>query len=288
MNTLQVLSVITCVMIVLFVLCLSVPAYIQEYKYYKSERDPQDDQSPHLENEENEENGVNRDVKADDGTGTHGDPPSSRQGITCRPGECVTDITTGLKRCPADDAQLYFDPVRETCNAPFTCSSNRTPYAMDENFATLSSRHCNKGIMCFCKSKPQCQTDLSSVFIVSGTDADPSVVSVVNDDNLYVPPSSTLLCQLPGQLASRGLQCTAGTADQIFDCFNGGHAQYKCIKGVVAQITDRGHDKFGMKELVCLDRSQCPDGKLLHYDVVSSKSMCLNKGETGTGAPITY
>lgn len=47
-------------------------------------------------------------------------------GITCKKGFCITNVQTGIKRCPLEDMEESYHPSAETCNPRFLCTSNLT------------------------------------------------------------------------------------------------------------------------------------------------------------------
>lgn len=105
--------------------------------------------------------------------------------ISCNAGECVTNIQTGIKRCPAD-------PATEACNPRTACTDPRTRHPVGLNGETLSGKLCPDGVTCNCSSVPMCPSDRASVVLVR-TAADNLGFLVVKNENVTVPLGYRLL-----------------------------------------------------------------------------------------------
>src|SRR5437764_1969228 len=71
-------------------------------------------------------------------------PPPVPATQPCLPGQCPTNIFSGQKTCPPDASTiLQFNPAFETCNAPFTCNSDRTPFAVLRDGSTDINGKCD-------------------------------------------------------------------------------------------------------------------------------------------------
>lgn len=87
---------------------------------------------------------------------------------SCDPGQCVTNIYTGIKSCPdSNSGVLLYNPVFQTCNSKFTCESDITPFAVQSDQSTNISGICPEGVTCRCVRNPQCATEITTVFQVS-------------------------------------------------------------------------------------------------------------------------
>lgn len=155
------------------------------------------------------------------------DPKLSK--ISCNPGECVTNIQTGIKRCPLDNRVEPFDPTTETCNKRFSCTSNLTMHPVGLDGGTLQGRNCPAGLSCNCSARPLCPLDRATVLIVSEDVSNPRVLMVKNDsDKIDVPAGYRLVCDIPEELSELAFGCSLSTHKGIFDCLAGKKAGSVC------------------------------------------------------------
>lgn len=85
--------------------------------------------------------------------------------LSCEPGQCVTNIFTGVKTCSDNNTQtLLYDPEYQTCNSQYTCESQVTPFAVQIDGSTNISGVCPEGVVCRCLREPQCATEITVPF----------------------------------------------------------------------------------------------------------------------------
>ena len=85
--------------------------------------------------------------------------------VQCTPGQCATDILTGIKDCPTDPVDIKtIDPATQVCNSPFTCESSQTPFALLSDGSTNNDGQCQAGVQCRCLTRPQCAYYITSYF----------------------------------------------------------------------------------------------------------------------------
>lgn len=98
------------------------------------------------------------------------DPPAPAVYFQCIAGECATNIYNGEKRCTNDDtSQTVYDPSYEVCNSKYTCENPRTSYALMSDGSTNELGACEANTICRCLAKPQCASDIVTVFnVVNG------------------------------------------------------------------------------------------------------------------------
>jgi hypothetical protein len=96
-------------------------------------------------------------------------PPSDKLLLACVAGKCGTNIHNGEKRCPTHSGDvILIDPEYEVCNSKFTCDDNRTPYALLSDGSTNNNGVCEPQTTCRCLANPQCGSNVTSLFKVTG------------------------------------------------------------------------------------------------------------------------
>ena len=86
---------------------------------------------------------------------------------SCEIGQCATNITTGIKRCPPAGETITLNLGNEVCNGQFTCNNPATPYALQSDGSTNFQGNCEQGVSCPCLNHQSCPSYISSVFSVS-------------------------------------------------------------------------------------------------------------------------
>ena len=95
------------------------------------------------------------------------DDPNGLPPLRCVPGQCLTNLSTGIKICPLDSNRvLVGDAQTQVCNSPFSCDNPETPYALLSDGSTNLDGQCELGVTCPCLHKPQCANYVLSVFNV--------------------------------------------------------------------------------------------------------------------------
>lgn len=87
--------------------------------------------------------------------------------INCAPGQCATNMFSGLKSCPQGNEVVAIDPAEEVCNSPFTCEDPKTPYALKGDGSTDLNGVCETGIKCRCLQRPRCADYVTTYFQTS-------------------------------------------------------------------------------------------------------------------------
>ena len=116
-------------------------------------------------------------------------PPQKSAIEECAPGQCATNIYTGVKvRCPGNASEaVSIDTGFEVCNSPFTCENVATPFAVQSDGSTNLDGICPTGVKCRCLEKPQCANHVTAIFNVengnafSGIASQPIVFNQVTD-----------------------------------------------------------------------------------------------------------
>lgn len=263
MNPLHFLCLLTCIIILLFVLTISTIVYAKDAHRMEKEKEK--------ENRNNTENTTN-----------NGQFFTEQDGFYCKPGECVTNVTTGIKRCPVENEPDPYNPRTETCNSRFTCTSPRTRHPVGLNGETLQGTNCPHGVTCNCSNGPKCSLDRLTVFMVSDTHKDQRVIAVRNEGDLKLPVGYRLLCQLPSSLFHQGFQCVAYTFDQLYFCFEGKRGTDACSYGTAAVHMPRVGTLREELTVSCIDHGPCKRMEILYYDPKSRKKLCLHRGQMCT------
>lgn len=172
----------------------------------------------------------------------HEGTSKTSNGLTCAPRECITNVQTGIKRCPVDEDPHPYDPKNETCNPQFACTSNRTPYPVTTNGATMQGEHCEPGVTCSCSSRQMCSRDRLTVFQLSGDAEDLRILPVKNDVSTTLPSGYSLLCQVPQALSEVALGCSISNKTELFDCLSGKNGSKSCPYGVATCTHGHGWD----------------------------------------------
>jgi len=119
-------------------------------------------------------------------------------GLACAPGQCVTNIYNGSKICPnLESGVLIADPAFEVCNGKFFCENSLTPYALQSDGSTDNNGLCERGIACRCLKKPQCGSNIVSVFGTSNG----TVYQDFTDQRLTI---TQVLVQSPDNVTDKG------------------------------------------------------------------------------------
>ena len=157
----------------------------------------------------------------------------------CKPGECVTSMATGIKRCPYQETDsMFVDHATEACNPPFKCTNPKTPHPVGLNGETLPGERCPPGVQCSCSAATLCSKDRASVFRVGGGIDELSRVErveiVAAEQAGRHRPKYRLLCSLPVALGVKAFGCQATSAKSRLECFAGKKGAEACPYGTLA------------------------------------------------------
>lgn len=201
-------------------------------------------------------------------------------GIHCTRGRCATNLQTGLKRCPTDNTPEPFDPITEACNFPYSCTNPRTPYPLGTNGETIRGTDCPAGVVCACTVAARCPLVYSAVFQVSDTDG--RVIPIRNSMNIAIPFGYRIVCQVPAVLADIALGCSGTSREDLEKCIQGKKAIEACPYGTAALLMPSERTFLGKytQLVACTEGEPCEGDKVLYYDPLSNKYLCLKHGET--------
>lgn len=203
--------------------------------------------------------------------------------ISCTPGECVTNVQTGIKRCPADVKPELYDAATGTCNPRYKCTAIRTLHPVGPNGNTLVGTDCPPGISCNCSPYPRCSLDRATVLLLNEGVVGARVLLVRNDGSkINIPPGYRLTCEIPHDLAPQVFRCDMSTLRKRFDCISGIRAREACPDGTAAASIPRIGRPPTAPRFYCIHADPCSSNEVLHYDHLSRRSMCLKYDQGGT------
>lgn len=188
--------------------------------------------------------------------------------IECSPGQCSTDIKTGTKDCPSNPSEIKtIDPATQVCNSPFTCESNRTPFALQSDGSTDNDGVCESQVVCKCLTRPQCAYYITAYFNTRNGNPFRGIgpqrivfeQSAAGNDNegnfINQPPYSfpsvtTQFCKIPNEFLPRAWP-PVGTPTNLG----------KCITGAMAYLPDNpdtfNQDVLDVTPLGCVQGDPC-------------------------------
>lgn len=250
MQPVSFVCLITCLMVFISVLVLSIYIYAGEYKSFVARKKGMSD--PRVD------------------------------GVTCKPGDCVTNVRTGIKRCPVDDEPEPFDPATEACNERFSCTSPRTPYPVSLNGHTLDGKSCPDGVACNCFSTPSCPSDRATVWMVSDSMSSPRAIAVRNDGGVKIPPGYSLICSAPQELSQVIFGCYVSDKKSMYKCLSGSKASSACNYGIAAVSMPKRGISNTATTAYCIHSRPCTGDRVKFYDPRARKALCLGIDETGS------
>lgn len=225
--------------------------------------------------------------------------------FSCLPGQCSTDIETGIKTCPVDPtASMVVDPRVSVCNSAYLCDNPLTPYAKLSDGATTSSGVCAAGIKCPCLKQQICPDYVISIF----TSSNGNPYSEVNGQRILFPQQSSFVsntggssvntpfslsnsdqfCLAPNSwlsLSSPGCPMFSGAMDynQLVFCMGGARGCHglnnnPCLQGTLAVIANDSAtvtaDSIPLATLGCVRGNPCPCDELAIFDLQYGGVVC--------------
>jgi len=214
-------------------------------------------------------------------------PSSGPTEIQCEPGQCSTNIFTGVKDCPVNSADIKtVNPTMEVCNSPFTCENPRTPHALQSDGSTKIGI-CEGKNKCRCLQKPQCAEHVTAYFETTlgnpyqGVDGQKLIISQVNsykdlagnfqtDSPLQFESSATEFCAISRELGERSWP-------PVFD--ENGPAE--CLNGILAYVPENSstftREDVENTALSCVVGTRCSSGEIPYWDTRLGRVNCIPK-----------
>jgi hypothetical protein len=141
------------------------------------------------------------------------EPPPTQTVLQCAPGQCSTNIRTGVKNCPTDSNDtMTIDPSNQVCNSPFTCENSVTPFALQSDGSTNPDGVCQDNVVCKCLTAPQCAYYVTSIFNAQNGNPFQAIAPqrlVFEQSTTSISSSNNFLNQPPYQLSSSTTQFCA-------------------------------------------------------------------------------
>lgn len=227
--------------------------------------------------------------------------------LPCNPGQCPTNIQTGVKTCPLNDSiTLYADPLTQVCNSRYLCDNPLTPYALQLDGSTNPQGSCEPGLECPCFRHGQCPSYILSAFTSFSGNAFndfknqrsllPQVSSYsLNGNQSNVPPiefqsNNFIFCTAPfnwlafsspgcgfingfGDISLQEIELCMGMASGCSGLYGS-----PCAQGTLAFISkDAAAVKAeDLKNLSvgCVTGNSCPCGSIAFYDTNYGGIVC--------------
>ncbi len=201
--------------------------------------------------------------------------------LTCNPGECATNIFTGIKRCLDSETQeIEIDPGIEVCNSRFFCENPKTPFAVQSDQSTNSEGLCQTDVICRCVQNPQCAEHVTAYFQVdNGTIFQPNQTQRVffkqtssytdlagdfrTDAPFHLPDPDNSFCEL-----------SLVSVDRIFPITK---VNDPCVYGVLAFVPEDPETFDGTQEtpISCVRGKPCPANQIPFFDTRSNEVACI-------------
>lgn len=226
--------------------------------------------------------------------------------LLCQPGQCATNLLTGLKSCPANiNDSVLVDPATAVCNSPFICDNPVTPFALNSDGSTNISGICEPGVTCPCVSYQSCPDFITSVFsTVNGNPYTnlpgqritfPQLTSYAGVDGLTDQPPialtvpSTTFCTVPidwltfSTPGCNFVDSFTMTYEQLTACMGlpsacNGVTANPCLQGNLAFVTpdsaNIGIADINFTPVGCVAGPTCPCGEVALYDTKLGGVIC--------------
>lgn len=206
--------------------------------------------------------------------------------INCAPGQCATSLYNGEKRCGGPGEVITINPSMETCNSPYTCESNLTPFAVLPDGSTSRDGVCPPNVQCRCVPKARCPEYVTALFVtasgspytdVNGTNTSfvqKSGESISTDGVISYSDPQLSFCAVPLAWMNRTQPgCTGSTnldINSISVCMS---SSYPCQQGTLAFIpTDpiafdtNPVPLINTTPLSCVRGERCPEGQIAYWN----------------------
>lgn len=223
-------------------------------------------------------------------------PPKASNILSCAPGQCITNIYTGEKQCPNDSSTvLDIDPLFQTCNSPFTCESNITPFALRSDGSTNNFGLCEENVECRCLMRAQCANHVTAYFQTSNGNAFTGLVSqpvVFDQVTSYVDQQDVFFSSSPLRLENPAFQfceisrefigLNVGSGNQNM-AGNRTYAQVDvnkpCLRGVLVYVPENVADFTSVTvldtPLSCVQGQPCPEGQTPFWNPNTNQISCI-------------
>lgn len=229
------------------------------------------------------------------------EPPAPPISQNCPPGQCATNIYTGIKNCPATPAGTVSANLEtEVCNSPYNCQNPETPYALQPDGGTNSQGVCldTTATPCRCLSQARCPRYIATFFQVENGDAyDPNYSNqglYFSQENSFVDPSGNIVQDPPFvlsnplnqlcQISSNQLDRTYPRLIPLFSNLTTVETNSKqnCLGGILAYIPDNiaqfniSNEQTLNDTLVgCVTANFCSGNGVPVWDKVNESLVCF-------------
>jgi len=223
-------------------------------------------------------------------------PPKAQTMLACAPGQCITNIYNGEKICPNDTSTvLDIDPLFQTCNSPFACESNITPFALQADGSTNNFGVCEQNVECRCLQRAQCANHVTAYFQTSngnaftGIASQPvvfeQITSYTDQQGVFFPSAPLRLDNIATQFCeiSREFIGLSVGNDQPNLAGNRTYAKVEvnepCLRGVLAYVPENVPD-FNSTTILdtplsCVQGQPCPEGQTPFWNPNLNQVSCI-------------
>lgn len=198
--------------------------------------------------------------------------------IDCSPGQCVTNIYSGIKTCPSNNEDIMsINPSIEVCNSPFVCDNPITPFAVQSDGSTNIDGICPTGVRCRCVRRQFCAEYVTAYFTaVNGNPYQPisdqritfEQIPYYNnaagnfDQTPPLSPGDNDFCAVPREWVQQ---------ERLYPS--------NCLRGVLAYIPQNpstfSRTDLDTTPLSCVIGPQCPSESIAYWDNRVSAVRCL-------------
>ena len=168
--------------------------------------------------------------------------------LQCLVGYCATSLTTGVKRCPAKNDRIIYDPQNEVCNPVGLCTAPQTPNAELGDGSTNSVGQCDTiTTPCRCLPFPKCQGYVSNHFeysVVSESNITDVVATNINivEGNVGArnvgDTTDAFSCSIPGASLANVITASNCAGLTTVDDYNKCVRTNACPNGVMSVIVE--------------------------------------------------
>lgn len=205
----------------------------------------------------------------------------------CNQGECATNVSTGQKRCPNDaNSYLLYDLKTEVCNPATSCTSSRTPYAINTDGSFNADGICEKNFTCRCSAKVGCPNFTEVLFTRTSSTGklyspDFYFTQTIRDSDQQFENilESSCFIQITDTSRLNVGSCGAiNNIDDVLECMK----ENPCISGNLTFVPEKGktfdlnHDSF-ITSMACIAGPQCDDNSFALFDWTIGRTVCKSK-----------
>lgn len=212
--------------------------------------------------------------------------------FTCLPGQCATNLISGIKTCPTTDIEIGINPAEEVCNSRYLCDNPLTPFAVQSDGSTNISGICEDKSECSCLNTITCPNYILSVFTASGgnpyVSTDTQRINFPQENVTRITDISRNFCTVPLTwlpISTPGCNFVSDpnqfTYIDLLECMNLPNTtdlMSPCLNGVLSLISNNPdlltQDNIINQQFGCTRGTQCPPNELSVFDTNLGTNIC--------------